>query len=383
MPKPLKILIVTNKYPPLIDGVGDFSFELSNRLKKRNFDCVVCTLRNPEILAPSESKTNNSLFFVGDEWNLLSYVRLRKYLKANQIDIILLQYVPHGYSSYGLPFHLIVLPLMAFFLKIRLDTIFHEVSVRVKGAGLKSSVLGILQLSIAYLLSFFSNKIYTTNKRYVTYLRPFKASLIFIPPNIYNTEPAAFAKSSVNESDFSIVSFLSRCDDKLLEAFKLFMIKSNTQPKLLLVGCSSNIDFVNETIKKKGLGQSVLIISDHSADTIANIIQSAHIYVQIEKVGKNCEGGISTKSGCLATALSLGKSIISTQGDLTDLNVFVDKHNVFFVQYGDVESYADALLELYNNRSILEKMEINSSDLFNRSFSWSVCIDKIENSLLN
>lgn len=367
----------------MIDGVGDFSFELSSRLRQRGFNCSVCTLRNCEVLGFCELRKDKNVFFSGDRWNLTSYLHLVKYLKANRPDIIFLQYVPHAFSRYGLPFHLILIPLMAAFYKIRFDTMFHEVSVRIKGAGLKSSIVGLLQLVIACILSLLSKKIYTTNRRYANYLKPFKAQVIFTPPNIYKPASTSLPISPENIPGFSIVSFLNRCDDKLLEAFKLFRESSDPESILILVGYHDHIKQIEESIKQKNLEQFVLIVRNSSADAIADHIQAADIYVQIEAVGEKNEGGVSTKSGCLSTALSLGKSIISTRGDLTDSDIFIDKYNILFVRYGNIESYFNAFMKLRNNRFLIKQMEINARQIFNTSFTWSICMDKIEHSFLD
>lgn len=340
-------------------------------------------MRNREVLDFCELRKDKNVFFSGDRWNLTSYLHLAKYLKDNQPDIIFLQYVPHAFSRFGLPFHLILIPLMAVFYKIRFDTMFHEVSVRIRGAGLKSSIVGFFQLVIACILSLLSRKIYTTNRRYGNYLKPFKAQVIFTPPNIYKHASAPLPSLPENIPGFSIVSFLNRCDDKLLEAFKLFRESCDPDSILILVGYHEHIGQIEESIKKNNLEQFVLIVRNSSANVITDHIQAADIYVQIEAVGEKSEGGVSTKSGCLSTALSLGKSIISTRGDLTDLDIFIDKSNILFVRYGNVESYLNAFMKLRNNRFLIKQMEVNARITFSRFFSWPICMDKIEHSFKN
>jgi glycosyltransferase involved in cell wall biosynthesis len=366
----LKLFLVTNNFPPVIDGVGDYSFELFKHLTKNGNDVKVIT-SNKQSISELFASRNNVLPIVS-KWGFSAYLRIAKLIKEEKIEWLCLQYVPYAFSKKGIPFHLIWLLILCRLNGCKTLVCFHEVAVRTRGYGVKSSFTGSLQRLIAYGLCFFSNKRITSNLLYASYLKPFALTVTPVPANLYIETDARQAEKSLDKKIFTITSFANRCDKYLLQAISDLKMKTNFPFRVVLAGhCSPTkmgqiqlmgIDF--------GVKDFVEITGEVSKETMAQLLADTDIYVQTEFVSKRGEGGISGKSGAVAAAMCAGAAIITTKGDMTDAPIFADRQNVLFVAYQDAANMSEALEELGNNDSLRNQLKKNARQTYENNMSW-------------
>ena len=380
----MKVLIITNSFPPKIDGVGDYTFHLHHHLSSIFETFVVCNYDPLISNFLSEKNLHNQVFPIISEWNLKSFLQIFKLAKDLNIDKLLLQYVPYSYDKYGIPWKLILFSLLSKIFRFKYSIYFHETSIRLFGYGIKSFFIGFLQRTIAFFLCLFSENIFTNTYFGQLLLSPFNSKVLFVPSNFeINIDKAESNNSNYNISEFKIVSFLNRCDDVLLSSILYLHKNINSQIRLILIGESSK-KHRTETIQKIqlfDLNKVITIIDDKNPDRIAKELFNANLYIQIEKLFNKIEGGISTKSGLIMTAMYAGLPIISTRGDMTDSFFFRDKENLLLITQNTANLLCNNIICLLENSNMSKNIGINARNTYYKYASWKMHINILAKSL--
>lgn len=366
----IKVLSITNNFPPIIDGVGDYTYHLHNQLNNYCTHLIVCS-NKPEII---EFVKYNSLdrfvYPIIERWNLKATFRIIKLARHSKIDTIHLQYVNYSYQKYGLPFSLIYLPIACKLLGIRFTIFFHEVSIRVTGYGFKSFILGILQRFLAWILCSFSLKVFVNTNWSKSLLSPFKNKIVVlpIPSNFENEIEKSILYKNINK-EFRIVSFLNRCDLNLLKSISYLQKNKYSNIVLYLIGSSEFLfkKFIIDNIDSLNLRNVVFIYESTQAQDISDVLVNSSIYIQIEKLTNNFEGGVSTKSGAVMAAMQSALPIISIQGDMTDLTYFKNLDNILFIENNNISSIVCAINTILFNYEIFKFLGKNARNLYFRT----------------
>jgi glycosyltransferase involved in cell wall biosynthesis len=374
-----KILLVTNNFPPVIDGVGDYTFNLMNELKNHETVFVICHDLKCIKDLNKKNGTNNFVYPIIKKWNFFAFSKIISFLKHNSIKNIIIQYVPYSYSKLGLPIYMIFFPLLFRFNGIKCSFFFHEVSVRIIGYGFKNFILGVLQRTIAYLICLFSNIVFTNSIFGGKLLYPFKSVYIPIPSNIILDKTNNNLCLDLN--NILIISFLNRCNFELLEVISMLSKTEYDGIKLYCIGHSSDLHKKNiqNKINSLLLNNNVSIILDSDSVVLADYISKATIYIQLENVYRTNDGGVCTKSGTIMAAMSAGVPIVSTKGDMTDLNFFRNNENILFVEGNNISAIHDSLLYLIENHEIAKNLGKNAYLAYINNASWEVHRKKILN----
>lgn len=373
MPFHSKTLIICNNFPPIIDGLADCSFILFNTLRKNNVDANVICIKKDEIVKyVKENHLQSQVYPVVNKWNLTAVFTILKLAKQQKNTTLYLQYVPFAYSKLGIPFFLPILFLLARLNGIKTYIFFHEVAVRVWGYGFNYFARGILQRCIAYLLCLLANKIYNNTLIGTTLIRPFKSTIIYIPSNFPDVSAISVEKKPI------IVSFLSRYNQCLLQALQQVNTQTTVPLKLILVGKANNTikQMVLQDIEHLKMREFVEIDTNEDALHIATTIKQAKVYIQLEKVERKNEGGISTKSGLIMAAMQIGVPIITTQGDMTDTSYFNNNHNICLIKY-NVNDLTQSILRITTNSSLANTLANNATATYHNKSGWNNFIAKL------
>ena len=100
----MKILFITNTFPPNICGVGDYTFFLCRQFVQHGDKCVVVCRKDDCQRAVVEGI---SVYPVVEKWNESASKIVLGVIEKEKPDIVSLQYVPHGFDAKGLPFGII------------------------------------------------------------------------------------------------------------------------------------------------------------------------------------------------------------------------------------------------------------------------------------
>lgn len=366
----INTLILTNKFPPSFDGVGHYSHNLYHLLKESGLKVGVVTTQSN--VFDFESNNQPDIFSIASNWSFKGCFRLLKLINENQIKILLIQYVPYSFNKSGLPF---VFVFFLGFLRlkgIKIHTNFHEIAIRFRGDGFLSKIRSIIQRTLAYLLCFFSNSIQTSNRYYKNLLLPFQSKLIPIPSNFEKSISENDAlKFDINHNIVIAVN-ANRCSNKFFEVIYELKKLSTKDIKVIVIGRASDNDlaFIKNKINELSLNTAFQICVNASEETFIASMKRAKLYIQLESITNENFGGVSSKSGTIATAMQLGIPIITTCGDMTDTSIFKDGINICFVEYNNALLTAQVIYNLSGDIQNLELIGKSAIASYHHYFSW-------------
>lgn len=373
MPCNSKTLIICNNFPPIIDGLADGSFILFNTLRNNAIDANVVCIKKDEIIEyVKENHLQNQVYPIVNKWNLTAIFTILKLARQQKITTLYLQYVPYAYSKLGVPFFLPILFLLARLNGIKTYIFFHEVAVRVWGYGIYYFIRGLLQHCNAYLLCLLSTKIFTNTGFGAKLIYPFSSSIVYIPSNFPDVSAISVEKKQ------TIVSFLSRYNQCLIQALQQVNTQTAVRLKLILVGKANNTikQMVLQDIEHLQMREFVEIDTNEDALHIATTIKQANVYIQLEKVERKNEGGISTKSGLIMAAMQIGVPIITTQGDMTDISYFNNNHNICLIKY-NVNDLTQSIVRITTNSAFANNLANNATATYHNKSGWNNFIAKL------
>lgn len=362
-----KILIITKHYPPKIDGVGDHSYQLANRLKGKGY--------NVEVVTATENADTESIVYVNRLSGFKDLKELFRIVNRSNPNAILFQYVSFSYNLKGLTLWLI--PFF-FYLRrknLKLLLFVHETFER-RRIKLKHHLLELLQKVILYNLCQSSDAIFTSNRVYAKQLAKFNQKLFITrtPSNFEKIEKINFSPSPKEDVVLRFAYFGNRDFKKTLVIFKeLYALNNNIFLKIIGKIHSSHLeqlenkeyDFLRKHIEITGLLSSEQIIEE---------INKCDAYILPEYVGPNEDGGLNTKSGTTATGFMLGKIVVSTKGDMTE-DFFKDMINCVLIDTNlPKEASSKILLAINHSRDEIQR---NAFDLYHEHLSWSNTINTI------
>ena len=100
----MNILFITNTLPPVVDGVGDYTLNLAKEFAKHGHKVSIVCKRNDRVKTDYE---DIRVFPIVEAWNKSTAAPVMQLIQERHIEIVSLQFVPHGYEPHGLPFGLI------------------------------------------------------------------------------------------------------------------------------------------------------------------------------------------------------------------------------------------------------------------------------------
>lgn len=142
----MKILFITNNLPPLVDGVGDYTYNIAKQFVEHNHEVYIICRNNPQINANVPGMT---ILPIINKWDCNCHKPIIKFIKEKAVDVVSLQYVPHGFHPKGLPFPIIKLTKKIKRCNVKLFTFFHEVSVEKEDGNIKRTLLSMLMQHIS------------------------------------------------------------------------------------------------------------------------------------------------------------------------------------------------------------------------------------------
>lgn len=358
----MKILFITNKFPPLVDGVGDYTYNLAHEFAKHRHEVtVVC-------------KDHDGIHTIYDDikvlpivkaWNKQALQPVINVIKERQIEVVSLQYVPHGFHPKGLPFALIGLVRAIRKQGVPLFTFCHEVCT-FYGKGVKQDIISYMMRYITKKILINSNIIATSIKYYceiIKVLVPDYPSRIEqipivsnIPEKINSREEILSLRNKVAAKDEIIISFFGQRNTKVsLEVIERLK-RSGHKVKVLFIGkiddtCTDLSDIVYKT--------GVLSIDE---------INPYFLISDILILPEDNYYGCSFKSGSLAAALKNGLTVVTAKGILTDGSM-KDNENIIFVDFLNPLQLEESLVRLIRFPHIRERIG-NAARILVENYNW-------------
>lgn len=362
----MKIIFISVHFPPISDGVGDYTFYLSEKLRNAGHEVKV-------VSSPTQTGRDNQsrVDLEIRKWNMSAISPILKFAKQEKPDLLIFQYVPYSYSGIGTPFWLCILFTFLKARGLKVAITFHEVAIRLSFLNIKHLFVGLSQRLIAYYMTICSDAVITSIDKYVDMLSFIKpVHKIPVGNNIAPANDQATVKNEF-QGEFIICSYANRLSLPLIEAFGMF---SERYPaRLVLLGKNTNRkhEKFQEKIKKEKLSEKVHFTGYLSSSDLYQLLSSADIYLQLEKIEKKNQGGLSLKSGAFASACHAGLPIIATAGDMTE-NRLLTSGCVHFIKPATKEEIAKALFYLYEHKEIREKLSFRSKAFSRNVLDWDL-----------
>lgn len=339
-----KIVLLSNHFPPTIDGVADYTFHLGEVLAKE-----------------SEIYYLNKQSLCIEKWNIQGFKKAYQKIKAIKPQLISLQYVPFGFHHKGISFTLsffwVFLRLKGYYLQVT----FHEVAIGFNYRSIRQSIGALGQRIIAWALCLFSQHVFTSVGLYYRMLKPFNKNTqqVLIGSNL------PILKKTIENNMMRLCSFNNRINKQLLEVVSE-LSKENDQFKLIGIGKIAKhlkIELEN-IIKSLKIDTFVELQEPASAPDLAFQLACADIYIQLEG-----DGGVSLKSGALIAAMSHQLPIITTFGKMTDLNLINTASGVVSVNTSNKNLYS-TLQDLIDDSSLRHRLSLNAKDFYFQNCTW-------------
>lgn len=358
----MNILIITKNFPPKTDGVGDYSFHLSNYLSKF-YNVHIATSANKPF-------DNSCCFFHFKNWDKKEFELLKKYIKENNIQVVLLQYVPYSFGKRGIPINFIKNLER---LQVKIITTFHEVRIKLI-PWQRNFIVGLAQALCAKKLYKISSQVITSNAHYATLVakkdNENKISIIPIGSNLngFIDEQRNFSIKNKTKKQFTLVSFGQeiRSFRIILEAAQIAQ-KKIPELKILFLGKLSDSDKILKTAANLGIENILELTGKLKASEIHYRLKQANVYLMLENTNYGIWHGTSFRSGTLAAAIEAGLPIIGNKGELNNQEL-ISNEGVFLLNTTNKTTLSEKIIELYSSNRVVLKPAIDN--LFKNFVCW-------------
>ncbi len=380
----MKLLFITNNFPPIIDGVGDYTFHLANELVKHNNEVHILCSNKPEIKKKANELVLRNIFVhpIILKWNKNGINLAYKKIKEISPNWISLQYVPYAFNKYGIPFWISKLIDKLYISNQKTITLVHEAYIwRKDEINPKNYTIYLLQ-------KYYGNNIFKKSNKLITSLKFYKdilikhynkktnlipiGSNIIKPTNISPEELLKLKKSYQTDSKEKIIVLFGVRDTSMIMKSQSILQKKGYSIKILGIG------------KHKTTNQpsnNIIYTGPLSNDDIYKHLAMADVFIMPEKISHNNEGGASLKSGSLAAALMCGLPIITNKGNLTDLDL-IHKNNIYFTPYS-IDGFVTAIIELIDNKPLNETLRKNALITYQNQLTWKIIAQKVLDTIIN
>lgn len=336
----MNILFITNGYPPLIDGVGDYTFNIAQQFADEGHRVVVCCRYSEHIAVQSGAIT---VLPVIGRWGRRATDTIVEIIDIYMIDLVSLQYVPHAFDKKGLPLSIIGLTQRIKRLGVTLFTFCHEVYVEPEWGSPK-------RILVSYLMQYISARIVRNSDIVATSIAYYRDMIERITPSavpvttipIASNVPSRYI-SPTNRN--SLRSQFAQDGELLISFFGLRDIGSSLAAieQLRNDGYRINILLIGKL--PPNLPQE---LPQHTYKTGTLDICEIDPYLQISDLlilPESSVGGCSFKSGSLAAAMRSGLPVVTACGAMTDHSM-IDRENILFADFGSIDSIKRALIFL-------------------------------------
>lgn len=341
----MNLLFITNTLPPKVDGVGDYTYNIAREFARNGHSVSIVCRRDDSAYTPCEGV---KIYPCIERWEKPALCEIERIIKSDKIEIVSLQYVPHGFHPKGLPFGLIGIAKGIKKCGAKLFVFCHEVYLPFEGWNIKKTLYTVLMRYVTGQILKQADYVATSIKYYRGMIQKIVKHLPTIgeipimsnvPKSKVSNDQIESLRSKIATRDEIVVSFFGLRDiaSSILAIEKLK--SSGVKIKVMLIGKTpSKFPFnISMDIYKTG----ILNIED-----IDNYFQVSDILILPQCNRYGC----SFKSGSLAAAQSAGLSILTAKGKLTDESM-VDRENVVFVDFTQEQSILEGLTFLLSEEN--------------------------------
>lgn len=320
----MKISILTNNFPPLLDGVGDYSFHLANEFRRNGHEVAVICRQDVAIQeAARRGQFGVPVSAIIPTWNWRAIRPLQRFLRRERPDWLLVQYVPNAFQRWAMPAWLPLLLWLAKREGVQVSITFHELYVRLTYWPLKYWIVAIMQRGVCILLTHVANVLITSIDLYADLLRSHTRKPVYLipigsnilPMLVTDDELLAIRERIAPNGEAVICTFGLRSQDLLLEVFEQVL---RQRPHTRLLICSQLNVSVSQRECYERLKDKIVVTGFMDAPDVYRHLRATDVFFMPDYVSERGEGGTSNKSTSLAAGLAAGLPIVGTRGDMNN-----------------------------------------------------------------
>ncbi len=377
----MRIGIITGEFPPMQGGVGDFSQELSKELAALGHEIHILTRTGCRSAEPSPACRVHPEI---DRWNWSSFARADRWIKANRLEIVNLQYQAAAYGMHPainlLPRFLASTPLVVTFHDLNVPYLFPKAG-RVRWWA----VLTLAQHASGVIVT--NQEDFVKLKSHRLRSRP---TVIPIGSNISPAPPTSYDRSSWRESWgvrpeeilLGYFGFLneSKGGEDLVQALHLLGLATRTGAKASEIGSPAKLVMIGGRTGSSDPGNRAY--AEQVDALITRLCIQKQVlrtgYIATEQVSASLlatdicvlpyRDGVSFRRGSFVAALAHGLPIITTT-PATHLPELIHGDNVYLVPPSEPEALAKAVTILRENPALRHRITAGASKLAER-FRW-------------
>lgn len=356
-------MFITNQFPPVADGIGDYTFYLAQALMDKRYEAHVLCRPQPSYAA----KEGLAIHTIPGEWQDISPKWLLDQLHKIRPDWVVLQYNPYGFHPLGIPGFLPTMLRRTRTSGARVAIVFHEVHIRPK--GIKGKVIHLMQRRIARALCRQAHAVVTSIPFYAQLLAPFHADVKiipiganFLPGKRGVARPSPSRQTIFPQTPFVLSTFGDRDQTSLLGAVE--QLNRNGFPVGLLV-CGKN------RREEQRDSPYVQYTGWLPAQEIIARLRDSDLFVLPDYCSPQGEGGTCLKSGSLAAAFAAGLPVVGIKGDMTSAPLAHGK-NIWLLPKNTPEEIAAAVQRISSDEMLQRTLREGAAKLFEEALSWDV-----------
>lgn len=373
----MRVVIITGEYPPVAGGVADYSARLAEALVVAGHDVSVITAGSRSDDAGRAAPA--AIFFVkANGWgprDLRAVVHEASRLRP---DIVLFQYVPHMYGRAGINLSIATLPgLLRSTMRARIVTILHELFRDWSlGPGAIPALTHRFQL---IMITRGSHGLVVTNPR--SRERLLRGRNHFVPVKIIPVGPTIPVIPTTEGERIRLRSALGVGRAPLIGDVGITNVTKRPQDLLVALGrldpsvrllCLGGLPsqaprwqrFLS-TAQAQGLGDRVLWTGYLPANDL-----SRHL-TTLDLLAHTAEGGASTRSTVLASALMHGLPVVAYRGPET-ADMFIHEENVLLASRADVKAFVNQVKGALESPQTRLRLAEGARQLAVTRLSWDV-----------
>lgn len=368
--KKQNILFITNKFPPLSCGVGDYTYYLSKEFVKEGYNVTVICHTNAEIAAYwQDSKEKMTVHPVGGKWNKKDWEKVFITIEKLSPDYILFQYVPGGFHHHAIPWALTTFIKKLKKISIKVVTTFHETYVRYNWSHPKYIYLALAQRIIARTVAKNSDALITSIDRYKNQLNKFNKNIKIIPIGS-NIPPLPIDKSELLKlrqkiapnGEFVLTTFGNRDHYSIIDLF-LKLLEKKQNVVLLIVGNSD----ISKNISQNKLREKVIVTGFLEAKEIYHYLKCSDLFINITNFSK--KGGSNNKSGALAAGFCAELPIVGSKGIMTN-RLLSEKSKIQWLDFDNLNAASDSIQRILDNKELRDLLSHESKLFYNNYLAW-------------
>jgi glycosyltransferase involved in cell wall biosynthesis len=369
----MKVSILTNNFPPCLDGVGDYSYHLANEFQRNGHQVSVLCRQDKTIQKAVENGQFSVLVSPSvPDWNWLAICPLRRFIRDQRPDWILVQYVPNGFQRWAMP---IWLPVLLWLVKrkgVKVSITFHEVYVRMTYWPLKYRLVSVVQRIICTALTCTADKLITSIDLYARLLHKHTAKEVHLIPIGSNILPVTVTfnelqviRKRIAPNGGAIIStFGLRNQDVLLQVFER-LLKQDPNTSLLICSKLRLSDTCLELYN--ALKGRITVTGFMKSADVYRYLRASDVFFIPDHVTYFGKGGTCNKSTSLASGLLAGLPIVGTKGNVNN-KLLSDVPSLYLGNYYDIDELTAMTIS-----ALKDSEGGRGNELFaQRALSWEV-----------